>query len=684
MAEEITTSSSGSSGHRTTVSNAKFEVEKFDGTNNFGMWQCEVLDVLIQQDLDITLEAKPDDISEKDWAKLNRQACGTIRLCLAKDQKYFVMKETSAKELWDKLENKYMTKSVENRLYLKKKLFRFQYKQGTSMNEHLNSFNKILADLQNLDVEIDDEDKALLLLNSLPETYEHLTTTLLYENRVQMHLQQGVGRVLARNLRGDGNLAQNRAEKSSDRRQLAKDECAYCHQKGHWKDKCPIKEKKEPKANVAQNKNEDEDLDAVLTVSSFTNHSDEWILDSGCSYHMSPYRDLFSSLEEFDGGIVLMGNDNACKTRGIGTIRLKMFDGTIRVLTDVRYVPDLKKNLLSLGTLDSKGYKVTMEGGILKVVRGALVAMKGTRKGNLYFLDGSTVTGRVVVSNSSDESDTSRLWHMLLGHPGEKALQTLVRQGVLKGAKTGQINFCEHCVLGKQTRVKFGTAIHQTEGILDYVHTDIWGPTRTSSLGGRHWFVTFIDDFSRRVWVYTMKHKDEVLDIFLSWKQMVENQTGRKIKKLRSDNGGEYRYDPFLKICQEEGIVRHFTVRRTPQQNGVAERMNRTLVTKVRCMLSHAGLSKAFWAEAVSYASHLVNRLPAAGIGGKTPMEVWSGKPISDYDYLHVFGCSAYFHVTESKLDPRAKKAIFLGFSSGTKAYRLWCPELKKVVLSGA
>ena len=110
------------------MSNAKFEVEKFDGTNNFGMWQCKVLDVLIQQDLDITLEAKLDDMSEKNWAKLNCQACGTIKLCLAKDQKNFVMKKTSTKELWDKVENKYMSKNVENRLYLKKKLFRFQYK----------------------------------------------------------------------------------------------------------------------------------------------------------------------------------------------------------------------------------------------------------------------------------------------------------------------------------------------------------------------------------------------------------------------------------------------------------------------------------------------------------------------------------------------------------------------------
>ena len=113
---------------RTMVSTAKFEVEKFDGTNNFGMWQCEVMDVLVQQELDIALEDKLEEMSTKDWEKINRQACGTIRLCLAKDQKYFVIRETKAKELWKKLEDKFITKSVENRLYLKKKLFRFEFR----------------------------------------------------------------------------------------------------------------------------------------------------------------------------------------------------------------------------------------------------------------------------------------------------------------------------------------------------------------------------------------------------------------------------------------------------------------------------------------------------------------------------------------------------------------------------
>ena len=103
--------------------------------------------------------------------------------------------------------------------------------------------------------------------------------------------------------------------------------------------------------------------------------------------------------------------------------------------------------------------------------------------------------------------------------------------------------------------MKFGTAIHNTEGILDYIHTDVWGPTKTASLGGKHYFVTFVDDFSRRVWVYTMKSKDEVFETFLVWKKMVENQTRRKIKVLRSDNGTEYRNDQFSYFCKKKAYL---------------------------------------------------------------------------------------------------------------------------------
>ena len=110
-----------------------------------------------------------------------------------------------------------------------------------------------------------------------------------------------------------------------------------------------------------------------------------------------------------------------------------------------------------------------------------------------------------------------------------------------------------------------------------------------------------------------MRHKGEVLELFVKWKKNLERSTGekygREVQVLRSDNGGEYKSDPFLQLYLDEGIERHFTVRETPQQNGVAERMNRTLLEKVRCMLSNASLSKKFWAEALAYACYLVNRL---------------------------------------------------------------------------
>ena len=128
--------------------------------------------------------------------------------------------------------------------------------------------------------------------------------------------------------------------------------------------------------------------------------------------------------------------------------------------------------------------------------------------------------------------------------------------------------------------------------------------------------------------------------------------------------------------------MRHFTVRDTPQQNRVAERMNRTILEKVRCILSNTGLGKEFWAEAVVYAYHLINRLSSTSIEGRTPMEMWTGKPATDYNSLHIFGSIVYYHVKESKLDPRVKKALFMGITGRVKGYRLWCPVTKKIIFS--
>ena len=286
---------------------------------------------------------------------------------------------------------------------------------------------------------------------------------------------------------------------------------------------------------------EDDKSDFSLACVSSVTSIDEWLCDSACSFHMCLRNEWFFNFTELDGDVVYLADNQPCKIAGIGSISLKNHDGSTRVLTDVRYIPKLEKILISLGTLETKGFTIIMKNGILKVVSGALVVMKGIRENNLYLYQGSTAVGTAASVTEADRvAEMSRLWNMRLGHAGEKSLQTLATQGLLKGAKTCKLDFCEQCVLGKQKRVKFGTAIHNTEGILEYIHTDVWGPTKMTSLGGKHYFVTFVDYFSRRVLVYTLKSKDEVFETFLVWKKMVENQTGRNIKVLRSDNGTEY------------------------------------------------------------------------------------------------------------------------------------------------
>ena len=291
---------------------------------------------------------------------------------------------------------------------------------------------------------------------------------------------------------------------------------------------------------------EDDKSDFSLACVSSVTSIDEWLCDSAYSFHMCLRKEWFFNFTELDGGVVHLADNQPCKIAGIDSINLKNHDGSTKVLTDIRYILKLEKNLISLGTLESKGFTIIMQNGILKVVSGALVVMEGIKRNNLYLYQGSTSVGTTTAVSEVDKvAEMSRLWHMRLGHAGEKSLQKLAMQGLLKGANTCKLDFCEQCVMGKKTRLKFGTTIHNTEGILDYIHTDVWGPTRTASLRGKHYFVTFVDDFSRRVWVYTMKSKDEVFETFLVWKKMVENQTGRKIKVLRSDNGTEYRNDQF-------------------------------------------------------------------------------------------------------------------------------------------
>jgi hypothetical protein len=263
-------------------------------------------------------------------------------------------------------------------------------------------------------------------------------------------------------------------------------------------------------------------------------------------------------------------------------------------------------------------------------------------------------------------------------------MSLLSKRNILSGVHDVHLKKCSHCLAGKQNRVSFKShPPSRKENILDLVHSDVCGPMKTRTLGGCSYFVTFIDDHSRKVWVYTLKSKDQVFDVFKQFHASVERQTGKKLKCIRTDNGGEY-IGPFDSYCREHGIRHQKSPPKTPQLNGLAERMNRTLVERVRCLLSHAGLPKSFWGEALNTAVHVINLTPCVPLSFNVPDRVWSGKDVS-YRHLRVFGCKAFVHIPKderSKLDVKTKPCVFLGYGQDEFGYRLYDPVQKKLVRS--
>ncbi|MCO5552239.1 hypothetical protein L7F22_005751 [Adiantum nelumboides] len=204
---------------------------------------------------------------------------------------------------------------------------------------------------------------------------------------------------------------------------------------------------------------------------------------------------------------------------------------------------------------------------------------------------------------------------------------------------------------------------------------------RMPSVGNNLYFVTFIDDFSRFCWVYPLKEKSDVFAIFQHYVSMVENEIGCKVQTLRTDRGGEYMSGAFKDFLGKKGIKHQCTMPYTPQQNGVAERKNRSLMEMARCMLKAKSLPHKLWMEAVACAAHVLNRCPTRALKTITPYESWYDKKPS-ISYLRVFGCLAYAHIPQQlhgKLDDKAVKCIFVGYSSGSKGYRLYNPATNKI-----
>jgi len=203
--------------------------------------------------------------------------------------------------------------------------------------------------------------------------------------------------------------------------------------------------------------------DVLTAESEKKKYLEAWLLDSGCT-HMCPKKEWLSTYKSYDGGSVIMGNNTVCKTVGIGNIRMRMFDGQIRILTNVRHVPDLKKSFLSFGALEAQGCKFLGVDRGIKAIKGSMIILKGKWTANLYKMTGNIIIGDASVTS---EEDTTRLWYMRLGHMSKRGLQVLHIKGALPGIKYCKLDLCKFCIIDRQRRVNFSALQHKTKGLLD-------------------------------------------------------------------------------------------------------------------------------------------------------------------------------------------------------------------------
>jgi hypothetical protein len=360
---------------------AKFDIEKFDGTDNFGLWRIKMRALLIHHGCKAALEVLPADMDATAKAKLNKKAQSAVILCLGNKVLREVTGETTAAGVWTKLETLYMTKSLANKLYLKKKLYTFYMPAGRTISEHIDEFNKVVLDLANIEVKFEDEDLALLLLTSLPASYKHFVDTLLY-GREALTLEDVMATLNSKEIKqrskvkgddGEGLYVRGRTDrknshqsrgKSRSKSQGGRLNCYICQSEEHLKRNCPKNNRKKSNGFVKKDDQPSSsgsiyDGSEVMMVMS-TEALLDWIMDSGGSYHMTPRLDIFHDFLECDGGRVLLGDNREYKIRGIGKVRLQLKDGSSFVLHNVRYIPELKKNLISLGTLEKEGYTVKL------------------------------------------------------------------------------------------------------------------------------------------------------------------------------------------------------------------------------------------------------------------------------------------------------------------------------------
>lgn len=705
---------------------AQPSIPKFDG--DYDHWSMVMENLLRSKEYWTVVESgysQPDD--EEVLTAAQRKTLEEMKLKDLKAKNYLfqsldksilktiTQKETS-KQLWESMKMKCQGNARVQRAQLNRLRRDFEVmamKQGESITDYFGRVMVVANDMRNCGEDMTDVKIVEKIMRTLTEKWNYIvcsieeakdidrlsvdalqSSLLVHEQKFKKDGEEehaltvshdegyggrGHGRTTFRGGRGRGRGRQNYNK--------ATVECYRCHQLGHFRYECPSSKQ----ANYAELDESEETVLMACVELHGVNQDDVWFLDSGCSNHMCGDSSLFCELEEGFKKVVRLGNHTRLKVVGKGSVRL-FLNGVSLLVKDVFYVPELKSHLLSVGQLQEKGLAVLMQSNQCRIyhpTKGLIIHTNMTANRMFVLLSNKQPIKKEPkeVCLQATTQDLAHLWHRRYGHLSYKGLQTLQSKAMVRGLPSFPESkaVCTDCLKGKQHRAVIPKkSIWRASEKLELVHADICGPISPNSNSHKRYLICFIDDFSRKAWVHFLVYKADAFASFKLFKSCVEKETGLSIKCLRTDRGGEFTSSEFNDYCSQNGIKRQLTTAHTPQQNGVAERKNRTVMNMVRSLLIETNVPKTFWPEAVNWTFYVLNRCPTSSVKDMTPEEAWSGvKP--SVDHFRVFGCIAHAHVPDArrtKLEDKSRSCVLFGVSKESKGYRLYDPVSKQIVIS--
>lgn len=650
----------------------KIVIEKLRGRENYETWKISAKSYLTINGYWSCTTSTISSGSSADIVEKHAKALSELTLMLDPSIYSYIEGKESMKEAWEAIASAFSDSGTSRKVFLLQQWIGTKLNECSSMEEYVNKMTTSWARVKAVGFKIDEVVGASVMLAGLPSEYRPLILGIENnEDKLKMDTIKNLllqGSIMEENPSSSAFLTQKNKYHGKQRKKVR---CFKCGGP-HFMRKCH--------KNNNENKSE---AHALLCAMIAEGTSDSWFIDSGASVHMSRSDSIMNNIRAPNKDLsIKTANNQTIGVKAVGDVFARVdtkFGENSIVMKNVQYVPDLCTNLLSVAQIVQHGNEVVFnKNGCIIYNTNKKVIATADLINNMFRLNVSTDYA------FSAKGDNIALWHKRMGHLSLSGLKQLKCDDIDMKLISKISNFnCITCAKGKHCREKFVDSTNHAKQILELIHSDVCGPMSCNSIGGSRYYVTFIDDFTRKIFVYVIKNKNQVYDCFLKFKNFVENQTSKKIKILRSDNGTEYVNSKFQTLCATSGIQHQKTCTYTPEQNGLAERFNRTIMERVRCLLFEAGLPKSFWGEAVLVATRIINASYNSATKG-VPDEIWFDRPV-DYSRFKTFGCQAMAHIPNQrrkKLDVKSTECIFIGYADDTKGYRLLDPSTQKVIIS--